>query len=158
MQQIKLGQGGKSFLIQKGKILHDWQWFHGKKIEIDIIENQIFKTWMDGPWACFLNLITFRYIYKTKPNAHTHKSCSENKERNCKFLAKSWKLISHLEDNSKLQKHSNTLPKHPGVDYNQNQVSIPQELVEPNHTFHKFFHNRALLFIHYSWVLIIDSC
>ena len=38
MQQIKLGQGGKSFHIQKGKIFHDWQEFQWKKIEIDMLK------------------------------------------------------------------------------------------------------------------------
>ena len=61
VQQIKLGQGGKSFLIQKGKILHDWQGFQWQKIEIDIIENQIFKTLIDGHMGLILDLIPFRY-------------------------------------------------------------------------------------------------
>ena len=38
MQQIKLGQGGKSFHVQQGNIFHNWQGFHGKKIEKDMLK------------------------------------------------------------------------------------------------------------------------
>ena len=64
---------------------NDWHKKGLKKNGIDIIENQIFESWMHGLWAGFLNLIHSHTYARLKPNAHRHRSCAGNKEQTCNF-------------------------------------------------------------------------
>ena len=98
---------------------------------------------MHGLWAGFLNLIHSLTYAQLKPKALDTKSCAQNQRTKLHFFTKKLKLFSYLEDDSRLENHSKTLPGHPGNYYNQNQPSILKELVEQSLTFPKNFHNRV---------------
>ena len=111
---------------------------------------------MDGPWACFLDLIHSDTKAQLNPIQGDTKNCSENIEQSCIFSSIFWNLKSYLQGDSRLKTYSNILLTLLGSYNNQEHASILQETVEQNHPSHENFHNRTLHFMHHCYILIVD--
>ena len=129
-----------------------------KKIGKNMIENQISKPWMQLICFVFLDLIDSLHKHERKPNAKDHESCAETPFTNLKFSLKTQILKTYLQVDSSLKTYSISLPGLPVNDSSQKLNPILKGLVKRVGPVQRKFLIRASQFMHFLWILTLDSC